>query len=531
MDEIITVSDLAGYPLNLRWMSGDEMLGGNLAGMFEYRMELESPVDGIEAKDVIGKKLTINLQLPNDAGLRYFNGHVTSWSYRGKRHDNAIYRATIHPWLWFLNFTTDCRIFNKKSAIDIVKLIFRKYNSSLFAESLLSSYPTHEFLVQYRESDLNLVCRLLQEEGAYFFFRHEAERHTLVLADGISAHEESSSCAIVPYIPPTTNARELRSHFESWKAAQDIQVQSYQVHDYDYEKARVDLLAVRNADPEQERVAIGEIFDYPARYCEQSRGETIATLRLEELHEASQSIEAAGNPWGLGAGHIVTVPNPPESDKPIKYLVTSAHYELRMAEERSGGAGGDEPPYAATYSLLPTTEQFRPRRVNTKPVIVGPQTAVVVGEKKNADPELEEIVTDAYRSHPRPLPLGTDRTQGIPRAAAQGRRRGRGQYLLDSSRPTVGGCSLGRDLFAARGTGSGRGFPRRRSRSPAHHRKRLQRRQHAALQAARQQDPVGHQEPQQQGWQPTRTSTKSASRTSRARKSCTSRPRRTCRRT
>jgi type VI secretion system secreted protein VgrG len=396
MDDIITVSDLGGYPLHLRWMSGDEMLGGHLAGMFEYRMELESPVDNIKAKDVLGKKLTINLLLPDDAGLRYFNGHVTSWSYRGKRHENAIYRATVHPWLWMLNFTSDCRIFNKKSAIDIVKLIFRKYNGALFVESPLSSYPTHEFLVQYRESDLNLVCRLLQEEGAYFFFRHEAEQHTLVLADGISAHKESPTCAEVPYVPPTTNARELRSHFESWKASQDIQLQSYRVHDYDYEKAKADLLAVRNADPKQERVSIGELFDYPARYREQSRGETIATMRLDEVHEASQSIEAAGNPWGLGVGHIVTVPNPPESDEPIKYLVTSAHYELRMPEERSGGEGGDEPPYTASYTLLPTTEQFRPRRVNVKPAIVGPQTAVVVGENKNADPEPEEIVTDPF---------------------------------------------------------------------------------------------------------------------------------------
>jgi len=397
MDDIITVSDLAGAPLNLRWMSGDEMLGGSLAGMFEYRMELESPVDNIKAKDVLGKKLTVNLLLPNDAGLRYFNGHVTSWSYRGKRHENAIYRATVHPWVWFLNFTTDCRIFNKKSAIDIVKLIFRKYNNALFAESALAStYPTHEFLVQYRESDLNLICRLLQEEGAYFFFKHEAAQHTLVLADGISAHEPSPTCAEVPYIPPTSNARELRSHFESWKGSQDVQLQSYSVHDYDYEKARADLLAVRNADPKQERVSVGELFDYPARYREQSRGEAIATLRLDELHEASQSIVVEGNPWDLGVGQLVTVPNPPESDAPIKYLVTSAHYELRMPEERSGGGGGDEAPYTATYSLLPTTEQFRPRRVNVKPAIVGPQTAVVVGENKNADPEPEEIVTDPF---------------------------------------------------------------------------------------------------------------------------------------
>jgi type VI secretion system secreted protein VgrG len=56
----------------------------------------------------------------------------------------------------------------------------------------------------------------------------------------------------------------------------------------------------------------------------------------------------------------------------------------------------DEPPFRATYGLLPTTEQYRPRRVTPKPSIVGPQTAVVVGRDKTANPESEEIVTDPF---------------------------------------------------------------------------------------------------------------------------------------
>jgi len=391
----ISVGDLAGYPLRLHRMSGDEMLGGRLGGLFEYRMELASPALDISAREVLGKKLTVKLALP-EGGFRYFNGHVSHWSYSETRDDLAIYEATVHPWLWFLNFTADCRVFNGKSAIEIVKGIFAKYREADFKDVLSTDYPAYDYVVQYRETDFSLVCRLLQQEGAYFFFRHEAERHELVLADGPGAYKKALGYEEIPYAPPMTSGKQMRAHFFRWKASLDIQSRSFGLHDYDFQKPRVDLLATRSADPKQDRFSIGEIFDYPGRYLDQARGETLAAVRLAELHEQSQTIEVEGNPRGLAVGHLFTLPNPPRGDKPIDFLVTGAHYELRSQEGRSGGDSGGEPPYSARYTLLPTSEQFRPRRITTKPSILGPQTAVVIGNKKTAESEPEEIVTDPF---------------------------------------------------------------------------------------------------------------------------------------
>jgi len=394
-NEVITVSDLAGFPLRLHWMNGEETLGSHMAGMFEYRLEVASLMDDIKAKDVLGQKLTINVPLP-EGGFRYFNGHVASWSYHGTRDDRAIYHATVHPWLWFLSFTSDCRVFNNKSVVDIAKIIFGKYRDADFDQILSADYPVHEYVVQYRETDFNFVCRLLQQDGIYFYFRHDAKRHQLVLSDGTGSHETATGFEEIPYIPPSTSAKQHEANFDHWKMSQDLDLKTYRVHDYDYERPRTDLPGVGDADPKQERVFVGEVFDYPGMYVDQGRGQALANMRLEELHAEAQSIEVQGNPWGLGTGNIFTFLNPPRSDKPVDYLVTSAHYDLWAPEERSGGNDQDQPPYRATYNLMPTSEQFRPRRISPRPTIVGPQTAVVVGIKKTADPEPEEIVTDLY---------------------------------------------------------------------------------------------------------------------------------------
>ncbi len=392
-EDLISVGDLAGHELGLHHMSGNEMLGG----MFKYRLEVASKEPDIEPKDVLGEKLSVKIRLP-EGGERFFNGHVTSWSYGGRLHDRTIYELTLHPWLWLLGFTSDCRVFNGRSALDIVKRVFSRYGQADFNASPLvaSDYPPYEHCVQYRETDLNFVLRLLQHEGIYFFFKHETDRHVLTLADGLGAHATRPGYEEIPYMPPTTNARDMSPHFNLCTFRQGVQTRSYWHQDFDFKNPRGSLLAFCPSNQQQERYRTGEIFEYPGQYVDHARGQALARTRLDERHQPAQVIKASGNPLGLSTGDLFTLPNPPWCRQPVKFLVTGAHYELRVAHEHSGGPDNSQAPYAARYTLIPQDEPFRPARTAPRPIIPGPQTAIVVGHQKNADQEPEEIVTDEY---------------------------------------------------------------------------------------------------------------------------------------
>ncbi len=392
-EDFISIGDLAGHELRLHRMSGDEMLGG----MFEYRVEVASQEANIEPKDVLGEKLSIKIRLP-DKNERFFNGHVTSWSYGGRLHDRTIYHLTLHPWLWLLGFTSDCRVFNGRSALEIVTRVFSKYGQADFNASpiVASDYPPYEHCVQYRETDLNFVLRLLQYEGIYFFFKHETDRHVLTLADGLGAHATRPGYEEIPYMPPTTNARGMSPHFNLCTFRQDVQTRSYWHQDFDFKNPHGSLLAFCPSNQQQQRYRTGEMFDYPGLYVDHARGQTLARTRLDEKHEPTQVIDASGNPLGLSTGDLFTLPNPPWGSQAVKFLVTSAHYDLDVPDEHSGGIDDSKPPYAARYTLIPQDEPFRPARTAPRPVVPGPQTAIVVGYKKNVDQEPEEIVTDEY---------------------------------------------------------------------------------------------------------------------------------------
>ncbi|MEJ2622312.1 MAG: type VI secretion system tip protein TssI/VgrG, partial [Candidatus Thiodiazotropha sp.] len=156
----------------------DEALGR----LFEIRVELLSEDDSIPLDDLLGQKVDIELDTIT-GGVRIINAYVTEFVQVGIIGDLFHYRATLHPWVWFLTRTADCRIYQNLDATAIIQEIFGDNGFSDFELRLSHSYRTREYCVQFRETDFNFISRLMEEEGIYYFFTHKAGKHTMVLCD------------------------------------------------------------------------------------------------------------------------------------------------------------------------------------------------------------------------------------------------------------------------------------------------------------------------------------------------------------
>ena len=164
--EIIT--PLGDDVLVFHRMTATEELGR----LFQFELDLLSMDPKIKFEKLLGQNVTIRLELPKDK-TRYFNGFVSRFSQEGTLDDFNAYSITVHPWLWFLTRTADCRIFQKKKVPDIIKEVFRDHGFTDFEEALSGSYRSWEYCVQYRETDFNFVSRLMEQEGIYYYFKHE----------------------------------------------------------------------------------------------------------------------------------------------------------------------------------------------------------------------------------------------------------------------------------------------------------------------------------------------------------------------
>lgn len=375
-------SPLGPDVLLLNAMGGGEELGR----LFTYELQLTSLDANIDLNQLLGKPMSVSLQLA-DGGERHFHGIVARCSQDIDQGQFASYQVVLRPWFWLLSRTSDCRIFQNLSIPQIIKQVFRDLGFSDFEDALSRPYREWEYCVQYRETSFDFVSRLMEQEGIYYFFRHEQDRHVLVLADAYGAHTTVPGYASIPYYPKDEQQRE-RDHMHNWHLAQQVQPGSLELNDYDFQRPSASI-DVRSAMPRPHTAGDYPLYDYPGTYVQSQDGEHYARTRIEALQTLHEQIEFSGNARGLGSGHLFSLTGFSRQDQNREYLIVGIRYHI-VQESLESGSGSGAAQFSSSLNCIAAQQSFRPLASTHRPIVKGPQTALVVG------PKGEEIWTDQY---------------------------------------------------------------------------------------------------------------------------------------
>ncbi|WP_295456224.1 type VI secretion system tip protein VgrG [uncultured Thiodictyon sp.] len=359
-----------------------------LSQPFEYELALLSERIDISAGALLGTPATVALLLPSGE-RRFFNGYFKRFSQVGCEGTLVHYRAVLVPWLWFLSRAADCRIYQDQTVPDIVKAVFREHGFTDFKECLSGTYRQWTYCVQYRETDLDFVQRLLEHEGIYYFHEHTDGKHTLVLADSGCAHSPTPGYAQISYYPPGRTGPQDLERIHTWSLDHEVRPGAFAHTAFDFTAPRKDLLA-RNSTPKDHALASLEVFDYQGDYTETGDGEGYARIRLEECQADYEIVRASGNARGLTCGGVFTLKEHPRADQNREYLIIAANYRLQSDDFGSVDAAPLGPTFACSLTAMDAAVPYRPPRRTAKPIVQGPQTAIVVGKSG------EEIWTDQY---------------------------------------------------------------------------------------------------------------------------------------
>jgi type VI secretion system secreted protein VgrG len=232
---------------------------------FSYTLELLSENGSIDGKKLLRSPVTVTLDLAG-GGKRFVHGLVRRFVQMGRTETKLFsYRVEIAPWLWFLQLSSECRIFQGKSVLDIVEEVFKKHGGSDFAVRCTKNYPKRDFCVQYRETHFNFVSRLLEDEGIFYFFEHTKDKHTLVLADANSA---------VKPCPDQESARmtaqaglgQDQDVITDLEREHAVHTGKITLRDYDYLQPALQLESSISGDGK------AEAYDYPGNYNKPDEG-------------------------------------------------------------------------------------------------------------------------------------------------------------------------------------------------------------------------------------------------------------------
>jgi type VI secretion system secreted protein VgrG len=363
--------------LLLTSISGTE----NISRPFHFQLEMVSEREDIPLETLIVQNATVRISLAG-GDQRYFNGYLCNLSQGGRDHDFVYYRAEMVPWLWFLTQTSDCRIFQEKTVPEIVEQIFKEYGLQDYSLKLYGSFAPRPYCVQYRETDFNFVSRLMEEEGIFYFFKHENGKHTLILANAPTAHEDCPNQATARYEGTAGGWQDddVVTHFH---LQHEFRPAKYSQADYNFETPGTSLLVGVGQAPY-------ELYDYrPGEYRTRGDGDALARIRLQEAQAPAVAAHGNSDCRAFTSGYKFTLKDHYRDALNQAYVLTSVRHSARQ-----GGnyRSGDETEfhYENGFTCIPYSTPYRPSRITPHPIVHGAQTAVVVG------PDGEEIFTDRY---------------------------------------------------------------------------------------------------------------------------------------
>ncbi|MFO1448492.1 MAG: type VI secretion system tip protein TssI/VgrG [Opitutaceae bacterium] len=367
--------------LGLRSILVQEQLGRP----YVIEAELSSDAPDVKFDAIIGQPVVIRLD-QGGGGRRFYHGFVSRFVLSGHGPAFTHYRATIVPWLWVMTRSADCRIFQDMTAPEIVQSVFADRGAKDVELRITGTYPKRLYCVQYRETDFNFVSRLLEEEGITYFFKHEDDKVTLVLVDDMASYETIADPGELRFTPIGGAERQMET-ITQWTAEQELQPTQYSLSDYNYLKPKTPLLKLSQVE-KQHAINDRQIFDFPGDYLEPAEGERLTRTRLEEIQTGSEIARAETQFFGISAGALFTLKEHPRDEQNRKYLVTSVNLFWDAGEFTTQAEA--IPQSHCHFTAIPATQTFRPARVTPKPLIQGPQSAMVVG------PAGEEIHTDEH---------------------------------------------------------------------------------------------------------------------------------------
>jgi type VI secretion system secreted protein VgrG len=385
VDRLARVVTSLGEVLLFNRLEGSDGLSRN----GEYRVTVLSRRGDIQADELLGRSVSTVVTTPRGTA-REFNGLAVGFFQAGQQGRYHQYLIVVRPWTWLLTRTSDCKIFQEKTVREIISLVLADHPYADFEFQLTGSYTPWTYCVQYRETDFNFLARLMEQEGMHFFFRHQGGKHTLVIADGAQAHEAANFYDTLPYIEPEANRARQDEGVREWSHGSEIQPTRFVQRDFNFEKPRADMQAdARPARPLQhDHAAAFEVFDYPGEYEDRSEGQRLATVRMEEMRYQFDVFNGESNAAGLTTGGLFRLSGHPRDDQNQEYLIVGADYHVEESPPESEIARTEL--FSIRFRAIPSAQSFQPPRLTPKPIVQGPQTAIVVGKAG------EEIHTDKY---------------------------------------------------------------------------------------------------------------------------------------
>ena len=370
-----------------------------ISRLFDFQAELIADASTeIDPAALVGNKVTIAIDLVDVQGTRYINGLVESFEQTSATDEFSSYRAHLVPSLWQLTLSSNCRVFQNKTVMDIIKEVIGPYGMSL-TDLTSETYMPLDYCTQYDETDFNFVSRLAEQFGISYWFDHKNGDNTVVFADDRIAYCPCLLVSTVQYSPQADDGEDAyHSIISDIRAKSSMVTGKHTTRDVDITTYKMNENGPIASTHEYGKNAF-ERYLFPvgeAAYVKgpdvaltvPNHGKTILAAQRDATDVPANVFRGVSTARTFIPGSTFEMTEHPRSEWNQHYLLTEVVHHV---EQTPPYRTDDKEPlqaYSNRFVAIESTRVFRPMARTPKPRIPGTQTAMVVG------PSGEEIYVD-----------------------------------------------------------------------------------------------------------------------------------------
>jgi type VI secretion system secreted protein VgrG len=369
-----------------------------LCTLFSYDVDFITDQVDMTPANMLGKTIGIMLGA-NTAQPAVIHGHIVRLQigdYLGGQYEDAYRRISCRlvPWFWFLDHTTDCRVFQQKTVKEILEVLFQDAGFSDFTFVLQGALEQREYVIQYNETDYAFACRLMAEEGLVWWVAMAEDSHTLTITDHNDGLKTSGAepLGLVPRA-----AAKVRDSYEDWRAIHSWKPGKVATSDSEFRAISNDLGSERSSVLGLDLADSFEMFVWPGSFRTTERGNSPAT-RDDGVPVATRMVEALESEAARFG--FTTESHAPMLGVQIKKFATpdTEGQSALFTIERISRTMSDEthlnaravPMCQTVVSVLSPDTPYRSRPLAVRPAAPSLMGGTVVG------PSSEEIEVDEY---------------------------------------------------------------------------------------------------------------------------------------
>ncbi|MDY0084095.1 MAG: type VI secretion system tip protein TssI/VgrG, partial [Ignavibacteriaceae bacterium] len=365
----IYFSELKDENINVLSFEGKE----KISELFEYQIRFISENSELDSSKILNKPAALVFNRGDEDPFK-IHGIISNLEQYGKSNEYNFYKVTLVPTLWRLGLNYQNGVFENYKLEDLIELIFKKSDLD-FKIDLKNSYPESEYLVQYKETDLNFINRRLEHFGIYYYFDHSNDKDMVVITDNNNSLPKIDIEEPIRFNLNNDPFGEVES-IQEISCKERVVTGLVKLKDYNYmfpEKQLIGQSQINDNDP-------GFYYDYGDNFLNENEAEFLAKIRNQEFIAQSKIFYGISDCRLFRAGYRFDMDKHYRNDWNDEYVLTSINCKGQqkslfafLPEQKKY-----EPTFECNFEAIPFIIEYRPLRHTPTPKVTGIMSAKIL---------------------------------------------------------------------------------------------------------------------------------------------------------